>query len=359
MHWQYKAKALNLLSRMPCGRQGYLLAQKLLGTTRVHARRDLERASELIELIRDAGQTLRGATCYEIGTGWHPFTPLALYLAGAERVITVDVNPWLSLRSARETVRAAEPELEWFATRNQLPVDQIQERFRRISLQAGNLPELLSGFKTEYIYPGDARNSGLAARSIDFVLSSNVLEHIPPEVLRGIIRESCRILNPGGLCVHRFNPGDHYANTDPEISTANFLRFSQQEWEQYGSGLAYHNRLRCSQFSRMFAESGLVPVIEETRVDEAALSALKSEMLSPHEDFAGFEASDLAADYMWYVGMQPRALLCAEVPAETDSNLATLPEDQPQSTTQSGQADASGQEVCESPAISGTDKECE
>src|SRR6056297_916615 len=99
MNWRYKAFILSVLSRSPVGKTVYLQLQRCLGTTRPQPKRDLTRAVELIEMIREVGQSISGSDCFEIGTGWHPFTPLALYLTGAKRIDTCDINPWLSLNS--------------------------------------------------------------------------------------------------------------------------------------------------------------------------------------------------------------------------------------------------------------------
>ena len=77
----------------------------------------------------------------------------------------------------------------------------------------------------EYIMSCDARNTKLPDASFDYVVSSNVLEHIPSDVIEGIVTESRRILKPGGVHVHHINPGDHSA-FDPSVTTVNFLRYS-------------------------------------------------------------------------------------------------------------------------------------
>ncbi|MCG6157901.1 class I SAM-dependent methyltransferase [Rubinisphaera margarita] len=304
MKWQLKACILRHLSRWPGGRNAYLAIQRFLGTTRPQSRRDLTRAIQLIELIREAGQPVKGRRLFEIGTGWHPYTPLGFYLTGAEHIETVDVNPWLSLSSAKSAVDSAERDLEWFAEKLELNQQIVRDRYERIDFQATRLEDFLASFNCRYVYPGDATASGHPAESFDFVVSSNVLEHIPAEILRQINRESLRILKPGGLAVHRFNPGDHYANDDSSISSGNFLRFSPEEWERYGSGLAYHNRLRCSQYSKLFREAGFLALIEDQRVDARVLEEIKagSQPLAP--EFAGLLPEDLAADYMWTVGMK-------------------------------------------------------
>jgi len=324
MWWKCKAMVLRQMSHLPGGRSAYLTAQKLLGTNRPAARRDLTKAAELLDCIRDVDANVDGATVYEIGTGWHPFTPLAFFLAGAREVVTVDVNPWLSLRTAREAVAAAEEQLDWFAERIGKDPQAIRERFARIQRDANDLTTLLASFGCRYIYPGDARESGLAADSVDFVISSNVLEHIPGDILSSIFVESSRILAPGGLAVHRFNPGDHYANGDTSITNGNFLQFSEAEWERYGDGLAYHNRLRGPQFAEIFSQAGFEQKLFETRIDERTLNALKIKQLQPHEDFQGLSDEQLAVDYVWYVGQKPESPQVAA--EETNDVLQTVSE---------------------------------
>lgn len=307
MRWQSKAAILRLLSRTPGGKQCYLAGQRLLGTTRPQPKRDFTRAIELIEMIRESGQSVRDAVVYEIGTGWHPYTPLAFYLAGARLIETVDVNPWLSRRSARTAVVAARPHLNWFANSLELNLEEIQNRYERVHQQAGTLNDLLSSMNCRYTCPGDATCSGLKADTVDFVVSSNVLEHVPEPILKGMATESQRILKPGGLAVHRFNPGDHYANDDSRVTTGHFLQFSEEQWQKYGDGLAYHNRLRCPQYSRIFRDADFLLLIEKTRVDPVVLDQIQGKTLPIHEKFKKFPPEDLAADYMWLVGMKSSA----------------------------------------------------
>ena len=42
--------------------------------------------------LRAARSPVAGATLLEIGTGWYPTFPLCFYLAGASRVVTLDLT---------------------------------------------------------------------------------------------------------------------------------------------------------------------------------------------------------------------------------------------------------------------------
>ena len=129
-----------------------------------------------------------------------------------------------------------------------------------------------------------------------------MLEHIPPETLLAIHRETSRILKPGGFCVHRFNPGDHFISVDRSITAANFLRYSPEQWHWYGgSGLSYHNRLRCREHQELFESAGLHVVHSRMRMDQPSLDAIRGGKLPLHVDYRKFTPEELAADYMWVV----------------------------------------------------------
>ncbi len=306
MSWKLKAHALAVLSRVPAGRAVYHHLQKLAGTNRLHVRRDLDRGLELADLVHQAGEKIEGTVCVEVGTGWRPFVPFLFALGGARRVLTIDVNPWLTWDYARETWQALEPHLGEIAAVCQLPEHDVFRRYYSASKEASSLDRLLGALHIEYVYPGDARATGLPERSVDLVLSSNVLEHIPRDVQLDIHKESRRILKSRGLTVHRFNPQDHYATVDGGITHANFLRYSSRAWHWYGgSGLAYHNRLRSRDYRDLFAEAGLDVEICRERVDQRSLEVIRSGELPVHAEFRDYTDEELAVDYMWMVCRKP------------------------------------------------------
>lgn len=302
MSWKLKAHTLALLSRIPAGRTLYHTLQKCAGTNRLNVRRDLDRAFELVDLVHQIDGTVEGAECLEIGTGWRPFVPFVLALGGAKRVITIDVNPWLTADYAVETWKSLELFLPEIAANCRLPEHEVWDNYRAVPRNARTLTDIFQPLHIEYIYPGDARATGLPAGSMDLVLSSNVLEHIPLDIQTEIHRESLRILRPNGLAVHRFNPQDHYATVDSAITHANFLRFSTRQWHWLGgSGLAYHNRLRSRDYREMFAKVGLSIEICRERIDQRSLEAIRTGALPVHADFQAYTPEELAVDYLWTV----------------------------------------------------------
>lgn len=315
--WKLKAHTLAVLSRVPAGRHVYHRMQRVSGTTNLAVDESIRRSLEVVTLARDAGMDpAAGGTWLEVGTGWRPFLPFLLFLLGAERVITLDVNPWLTARYAFETFAALEGQLDRLAAQAGAPADEVRRRYQDVRGRMIRLPALLQACNIEYRCPGDAGATGLPDGSVDVVCSSNVLEHIPPSELARIHRESFRILRDDGLVVHRFNPADHFSHVDPRITSANFLQYSASQWRWYGgTGLAYHNRLRCREHEQLFRRAGFAIDVSRVRTDRNALDAIVSGALRIHPDFAAFSPEELAADYMWIVGAKAAAPRHAARPA--------------------------------------------
>jgi len=306
MNWKLKAHGLAVLSRMPGGKSLYHGLQKWMGTNKLDAGEYTQRAIEIPELIRQCSKNPCGGTYLEIGTGWRPFLPFLLYLIGARKIITLDVNPWLSNAYVAETYRALAGQLPEIASRLGLLDDELRERYQAGMPHADDMHALLRACNIIYKYPADATQTGLPNQSVDFVVSSNVLEHVAPEVLQALHRESLRILAPDGTIVHRFNPEDHFKDVDKSITAANFLQYSPGQWFWYGgSGLAYHNRLRCVQHRALLEEAGLSVRVARIRTDARSLQAIKNGELSVHSDFSHFSPEELAADYMWVAATRP------------------------------------------------------
>lgn len=312
MHWKLKAHALAVLSRIPGGRSAYHALQKQLGTNRLNLTESLGRTAELFGMIRAAGLDLEDKTVVEVGTGWRPLVPMFLYLAGARRIHTYDVNPWLDLAYVREASAAVGARLADVADRLDLDEAAVRERFAAARCQQNDLRAVLQAMRIDYHCPGDAGATGLPAQSVDAVVSTNVLEHVYPHDLRRIHLESKRILAPGGVAAHRVDVSDHFVAVDQGITAGNFLQFSPAAWNWYGgSGLSYHNRLRCSDQVRLMEEAGLHVAENRTRVHEPTLCAIQDGTLPVDAAFAGYADEDLAGSFLWMTGLaEPVASAC-------------------------------------------------
>ncbi|WP_197441659.1 class I SAM-dependent methyltransferase [Thalassoglobus polymorphus] len=308
MNWKVKAHLLAALSRIPAGSWIYHSLQRVAGTNRLQLDRDLKRAFELVQLVQESERSVEGARVLEVGTGWRPLVPFVFSLAGAEQVHTIDVNPWLTHAYAIETWTALQPRLEEIAAEVNCPIADVEQRYHSVDAHAQSLPKFLEQLNITYCYPGDARSTGLESESVDLIVSSNVLEHIPLDLQTDIHKESHRILKSDGISAHRFNPQDHYSTVDSSITHANFLSMSAEEWNWYGgSGLAYHNRLRSRDYREMFEQAGFALPVCRERIDQRSLAAIQSGTLVVHDEFSKYTPEELSVDYMWVVAEKQSA----------------------------------------------------
>jgi hypothetical protein len=303
MNWKFRALSFALLSRMPGGIKLYHFAQKRYRLRRFNGKVSTERALEIVRLIQDAGACLNECEVVEIGTGWRPVLPYVLYLLGAKRIRTYDINRWLTRDYALDTWRAMEDNLETISTLSGRSSFDVKSAYYEAEIEGLDLDKLLQALRITYKSPEHFENSQIRSDSVDFVVSSNVLEHIPADLLSRMHKESHRILRGSALCVHRFNPQDHFAELDPSISNINFLRFSEKKWQWYGgSGLAYHNRLRSSDHRKLFESAGFNMECYQNRIDERSRDLLKSGLFPLDSKFIGYSIEDLATDYVWALG---------------------------------------------------------
>jgi hypothetical protein len=118
--------------------------------------------------------------------------------------------------------------------------------------------------------------------------------------LRDLHARIAALLSPQGLCIHRFNPGDHFAAWTG--SSIHFLKFSEPAWKRLdGSGLAYHNRLRTPQYAELLGGTGLKLAFWAETLDPKGLELLRTHRIRLHESFRSFDPESACAYYAWWV----------------------------------------------------------
>jgi SAM-dependent methyltransferase len=153
--------------------------------------------------------------------------------------------------------------------------------------------ELEERFGIAYLAPQDARATGLESESIDFVSSTNTLEHIPANDIVPILAECRRLLRHDGVISSRIDLRDHNCDTDAGLSPYNFLRYSDRVWRLLNSSVMYQNRLRRPDYLQSFADAELTIVDETaTQPTDEHLTALRNLDLAPR--FRSYPLAELA-----------------------------------------------------------------
>jgi SAM-dependent methyltransferase len=252
--------------------------------------------------LSSVGFRVGGARLMEIGTGWHPALPLCFILAGARSIATFDI---VRLLGETETFRLLGsldmyvPKIAELAGESTATVHARLMELRRTR----NLAELLSKSCINYFAPVDGRATGLKLDSIDLVYSNSVLEHVPPEVICGLMEESFRVLKPGGLVLHNVGCNDHYAFFDKSISFVNFLQYGEREWRIWNNPIQYQNRLRAPEFVDLAIQAGFEIIGKKTHVRPGTMEALAQLRIAPQ--FNRFSRDEVAATTVDFIGRKP------------------------------------------------------
>jgi SAM-dependent methyltransferase len=297
MDWRIKAVVQAILSKVPMGERVNDLLQLTLGG---HKRSGLSHSigGQLSELARmqaalcEANFELQGKDVLEVGTGWDPIYAVYLSLLGAQ-VTTFDVVRHLKPGSYVKLLLANFLE----KVSNQGDLDKERRALLDSFLQRKiDWETLLQTLNITYVAPvRDSYLLELPASSFDMVFSMAVLEHAKPKDIEVILLGQKHILRPGGLAYHDIGLGDHCTSIDSSITFANFLKYDGWLWKYLGENrLAYHNRLRYSDFMHLFEVHDAKVIWSESFVDEKAKALISQGQLRVISRFAGYELDDLA-----------------------------------------------------------------
>jgi len=315
MNWKTKALLQKFTALLPSqlGHELYYRLQLMfssgqLGMLDTRPNRNLEAGVHMAELITRQGHSLEGRSVLEVGTGRRLSLPMALWLCGADEIITVDLNPYLRSRLVLGDIA--------YMKANHAEVRQIfhpfhgkqlfEDRFSQLLTVRGDLDAVMSLLRLRYEAPADAARLNLPDASVDVHVSSAVMEHISPVAVGGVLAEGWRVLKPDGVMVHLIDFVDHFSYTDPSLSAIHFLRFSPREWEWWsGNHFACQNRLRLDDFRRLFQDAGLRIIGEELLMDERVRAELRNGF-PLDTSFRGKSEEILATTLAWLVTERQR-----------------------------------------------------
>jgi hypothetical protein len=259
VHWKVKSKIQNILALFPksISYVFYYWVQRNFGNLRnPNPTKRMKFAIESWKHIQNTGQNPIGKVFFETGTGRMPVVPLSYWLMGAEKTITIDLNPYLKKELIIDCLEYISKNKD--AIMNLFGPLIVQERMDRlIKKRPFSINEFLNLCDIDYIAPGDASNTKLSNNFIDYHISTTVFEHIPKDILKKILEEGNRIIKKNGLFIHRIDYTDHFSHSDRTISEINFLQYSRSEWEKLaGNRYMYMNRLRHDDYLRLFKSVG-------------------------------------------------------------------------------------------------------
>lgn len=195
----------------------------------------------------------------ELGTGWHPIIPIGLYLCGAEEIFTIDIVNHLRPESLKEVLVFFSDWAERGQLSKLLPIkDETRiARLQSLAMQKNvtDPRQLLQRLNIKVVIADVCRWAGSLGR-VDLIVSNDVLQHIPPQVISDIFNTLRNMANDTSIMIHNINMIDHYSLTDKNIAPFNFLQYSDNYWKIYNNSLHYQNRLRMSDYSNIHNKTG-------------------------------------------------------------------------------------------------------
>lgn len=242
-------------------------------------------AKEHIDIVTEyCNLPLKDITFYEFGAGWDLTIPLAFCAYGVEHQILVDIRNLLRCELVNDTIKKFQQNaIDW----------ELPRRIDMFLPKDTFLSSLEKYYHIRYLAPCDARNTGLKTGSIDVITSTNTLEHISTHDIRKILLECHRLLCNDGLMSFFIDYKDHYSYFDQNISTYNFLQYSDRTWMFFNPSLHYQNRLRHGDYLHLFRQAGF-EILDERRTDGTAADLEIIERLSLDKRFESYTTADLA-----------------------------------------------------------------
>jgi len=184
-----------------------------------------------------AANLFPGFVSLELGPGDSLFSALISYGLGGRSTYLVDTGAYAIQDVAAYHQMARLLEVKGFT----LP------DFKALS----DLESVLATVSAHYCTNGLHSLRQIPTKSVDFIWSNAVLEHIRYQDFEAVCQELRRIIKPGGICSHEIDLRDHLGGG------LNSLRFPTTWWELdwvANSGF-YTNRIRHNEMLKIFART--------------------------------------------------------------------------------------------------------
>lgn len=308
MKWVLKAIVQKLISGLPNSQKINFWFQKNITKGVVlsdqHFADKLAHATDHVKFYQKHCGTKAYRTL-ELGSGWYPVVPVALFLHGVRETVSIDISP---LMNREAILTCIDKFVTWHADNRLGELEDFIDEDRWQQLTAlkdfdGSFEDLSRKLRLRLMVT-DARNTGLPDDYFDLVCSNNTYEHIYGEMLHDIMKEFQRVLKPGGVSSHFIDMSDHFAHLDPSISIYNFLRYSKGGWSVIDNRVQPQNRLRKKDYLEMYEGLG-VSLLEEIDRPGDRKVLLREKL---HPDFGdNYTAEELAVSHTHLVSSKHSA----------------------------------------------------
>ncbi|MBY0482944.1 class I SAM-dependent methyltransferase [Nitrosomonas sp.] len=209
----------------------------------------------------------QGDKILEVGTGWLHWEAIVIRLCFDVRSVLCDVWDNRQLTALKDYIAQLEGMLD------ELNGDDAQlDGARRLISQikaVQSFDELYRLLDFIYVIDKSGELASFEQEAFDFVVSSDVLEHVHKDSAFSLVKGFAKVLKPGGYSMHKNDMNDHlyyYSNT---VSPKQYMHYSDRIWKRYfENDVQYINRIQLPEWRAMFHDAGLELVHEETRLED-------------------------------------------------------------------------------------------
>lgn len=264
-----KAAAQKFISLLPFTQQTNQLLQKYVtkrtSITDVFFTDKLIHVQKHLQYFFKYSNLKNEFTTLELGTGRYPIIPICMYLSGANKIYSVDINDMTSADKIKQTIIRINKSYEDGVLQQYITVDKSRLTKLNDLLVIDNEQQFNDAFHSlGFLFLlEDINKSKIEMHSIDLLHSNNTFEHIAPNDLKHMMTTFKLLLKPSGLMSHFIDMTDHFSHFDKSISVFNYLKYSPKKWQLIDNNILPQNRLRITDFRNLFEQNNFEVLIEE------------------------------------------------------------------------------------------------
>jgi SAM-dependent methyltransferase len=225
----------------------------------------VERLRRMLRLQGQHEIVRKGDRIIELGTGWLHWEALTLRLFYDIEAVLFDVWDNRQLGGLKNYVRQLGPVLNDGFGLSAAELKRAQSLIEEI-VKVESFAELYKLLGFEYVVESSGSLAQFSSGSFQLVVSGGVLEHVKREALPTLIRDTGRILKPGGWAIHSIDTADHLEHYDRKVSPKMYLSFSEGTWARlFENEVQYINRMQRGEWLELFKSNGFELIEEDVR----------------------------------------------------------------------------------------------
>ncbi|RYZ59066.1 MAG: class I SAM-dependent methyltransferase, partial [Proteobacteria bacterium] len=247
------------------------------------------RAAGNLAYIEQFGAIADGYRLLELGTGWVHWESLFTRLFYDVRITLFDVWDNRQFPGFLSFAGALRKRLRAEVDRPADQIDRAEKLLDRV-LACRSFDEVYALLGFEYVIDPTGSLKAVPDGSLDLIISSDVMEHVPRGAIPTLMKDFMRVLKPGRMAAQQIVEKDHLTIYAPQAHPKAYLRYDERTWKRwYENDVQYVNRMQHSDFLREFKAAGFTVVAEET------VATCDSSQIEIAPEFKHYTKADLDA----------------------------------------------------------------